>query len=285
VSVPVASRRAVWIRIATFVAVTYGFSAIFMSAAISSGEITAVSALGGMWSPLVGVFVTRLIFPDGRRRGSLSGLGWGWGRTGYQLLAVAVPILYVLASYTALWLAGIGRFASTTPSEFTFFVLRGVFRGLTLGSIFAFGEEVGWQGFLVPELRKVTSFTRAAFLRGVIWSVWHYPLIAGGVYGTTETPLWYRLVCFTVTMTAASFAFAWIRLRSGSLWTGVWMHASHNRFIQGIFPGLTVFGGAAAWYIDEMGVLTAAAAVLVAFVFWLRRGALSASRPSIARSA
>jgi membrane protease YdiL (CAAX protease family) len=265
------TKRDIWIRIATFVAVTYGFSAIFMYMAISSGEITAVSALGGMWSPLVGVFVTRLIFPDGRRRGSLSGLGWGWGRTGYQLLSVAVPVLYVLASYLALWLAGIGRFSGAAPGEIATFVLRGLVRGLTLGSIFAFGEEVGWQGFLVPELRKVTDFTRTALLRGVIWSVWHFPLLAGGIYGTTETPLWYRLICFTVTMTAVSFAFAWLRLRSGSLWTGVWMHASHNRFIQGILPGLTVGAGATAWFVDEMGAFTAIAAVAVAFLFWRRR--------------
>lgn len=270
------SHRDIWLRIATFVAVTYGFSSIFMYMAISSGEITALSALGGMWSPLVGVFVTRLIFPDGRRRGSLSSLGWGWGKTRYQLLSVAAPILYVFAAYAVLWLAGIGRFSDATPGAVAFFILRGAVRGLTLGSIFAFGEEVGWQGFLVPQLSKVTDFTRTAILRGVIWSVWHFPLIAGGIYGTTDTPLWYRLVCFTVTMTAASFVFAWLRLKSGSLWTGVWMHASHNRFIQGVFPGLTVSAGAAAWFVDEMGAFTAIAAAAVAFVFWRRRGALGA---------
>jgi membrane protease YdiL (CAAX protease family) len=269
-------RKDVWIRIATFVAVTYGFSAIFMYMAVSSGEITAVSALGGMWSPLVGLFVTRLIFPDGRRRGSLRGLGWGWGRTGFQLLSVAVPILYVFAAYAVVWLTGIGRFSDAAAGEGASFVLRTVAFGLTVGSIFAFGEEVGWQGFLVPQLFKVTDFARTALLRGVIWSVWHFPLIIGGVYGTGETPLWYRLVCFTVTMTAVSFGFAWLRLRSGSLWTGVWMHASHNLFIQGVFPGLTVSAGAAAWFVDEMGAFTAIAAAAVAFVFWRTRGALGA---------
>jgi hypothetical protein len=98
--------------------------------------------------------------------------------------------------------------------------------------------------------------------------------LIGEVYGPTETPLWYRLICFTVTMTAISFVFTWLRLRSGSLWTGVWMHASHNRFIQGIFPGMTVSGGAAAWFIDEMGAFTAVAAIVVAFLFWRRRAQL-----------
>ena len=78
------TRHDVWIRIATFVIVTFAWSAVFMYAAISAGEITSLVALGGMWSPLVGVFVTRLVFPDGRKRGSLAGLGWGWGATGWS---------------------------------------------------------------------------------------------------------------------------------------------------------------------------------------------------------
>jgi membrane protease YdiL (CAAX protease family) len=271
--------RDVWIRIATFVGVTYGVSSIFMYMVISTGEITALAALGGMWSPLVGVFVTRLIFPDGRRRGSLAGLGWGWGKTRYQLLSYVVPILYVLAAYIVVWVAGIGEVTDLPAGRLAVWILKQAATGLVLASIFAFGEEVGWQGFLVPQLFKITDFTKTALLRGIIWSVWHYPLLLGGVYGPTDTPAWYRLVCFTITMTAASFAFAWIGLRSGSLWTGVWMHASHNEYIQGIFPGITEGGPTINWFVDEMGVFTAVAAVIVAFVFWRKRGELRAREP------
>ena len=275
--------RDVWIRIATFVAATYGFSSIFMYMVISSGEITYVTALGGMWSPFVGVLVTRLVFPDGRRRGSLAGLGWGWGKTRYQLWSVAVPFLYVFATYLVVWLAGIGRFTDASAGAVTEFVLRGALSGLVVGSIFAFGEEVGWQGFLVPELSRVTSFTKTALLRGVIWSVWHFPLILGGVYGAQDTPAWYRLVCFTITMTGVSFAFAWLRLRSGSLWPGVFMHAMHNKFIQGTFPGVTEDGARISWFVDEMGALTAAAAIVVAVIFWRKRRELKPKEPEQVR--
>jgi hypothetical protein len=80
-------------------------------------------------------------------------------------------------------------------------------------------------------------------------------------------------------MTAVSFVFTWLRLRSGSLWTGVWMHASHNRLIQGIFPGLTIFGGAATWFVDEMGGFTALAAIVVALLFWRKSGELEPKAP------
>jgi membrane protease YdiL (CAAX protease family) len=267
--------RSAWPRIATFVAVTYGVGGIFMALAISRGEITALTALGGMWSPFAGLLVTRLVFPDGRRRGSLTGLGWGWGRTRYQLWSYALPILYVGATYAAVWLIRAGTIVDTPPGVIARFVLTFAVRDVLVISFAAFGEEVGWQGFLVPELFRTGGFTKAALLRGIIWSVWHFPLILGGVYGTTETSVWYRLACFTVTMTGVSFAFAWLRLKSGSLWTGVFLHAGHNSFIQTIFPGITNDAGGMAWLVDEVGVFTAFAAVVVAVVFWRKRGELA----------
>ena len=34
----------------------------------------------------------------------------------------------------------------------------------------ALGEEIGWRGFLVPELSKVTGFTGTALINGLMWS-------------------------------------------------------------------------------------------------------------------
>lgn len=265
------SRRDTWVRIATFVAVTYAWSFIFMGMAIASQEITLVSAFGGMWSPFVGILVTRLIFPDGRRRGSLGGLGWGWGRTRWQVASWFLPAIYVGIAHGAVWAFGLAGFTDAGPGTIAMFVLERMAMGLTIGAVLAFGEEVGWQGFLVPQLYRLTNFTKTALFRGLIWSVWHYPLMIGGVYGPTATPLWFRLVCFTVTMTGVSFAFSWLRIRSGSLWTGVWLHAAHNIFFQSIYPGLTVDGDHTMWFVDEFGAFSAAAAVLVAVFFWMKR--------------
>jgi membrane protease YdiL (CAAX protease family) len=274
------SARDKWSRIAVFIAVTYASSGIFMAMAIRDGGISLLSALGGMWSPFVGVLVTRLVFPDGRRRGSLRGLGWRWGRTRWQVGSLFLPALYVGIAHGAVWAFGFAGFTESGVGEISTFVLKQMLMGVTIGAAFAFGEEVGWQGFLIPQVYRLTDFTRTAFFRGIVWSVWHFPLIIGGVYGTTETPLWYRLACFTVTMTAVSFAFTWFRLRSGSLWTGVWMHAAHNIFFQSIYPGLTVEGQHTAWFVDEFGAFSAAAAVLVAVFFWMKRRELPAPESS-----
>ena len=272
-------RQATWAQVATFVAVTYVWSWIFMYLAISAGEITPVAALGGMWSPFVGLLVTRMLFPVGRRRGSLAGLGWKWGETRWQLWSYFLPVLYVGAAHSAAWALGFADFADATAGPMILRVLRAVALGTVLGSIAAFGEEIGWHGYLVPQLYARMGFTKTAFTRGIIWSVWHYPLIIGGVYGTTETPLWYRLVCFTVTLTAVSFAFSWLRIKSGSLWTGVLLHAMHNLYLQEVFPSLTVDLPRTPYVTDEFGAFSAAAAVIVAVVFWLKRGDLRETAP------
>jgi membrane protease YdiL (CAAX protease family) len=273
------TRRDAWIRIGTFVAVTYAWSFIFMGLAIREGDITLMTALGGMWSPFVGLLVMRLIFPDGRRRGSLAGLGWKWGKTRYQLGGFFLPALYVGVAHGLTWAFGFAGFTEASAGTVSVFILKRMLMGATVGAALAFGEEVGWQGFLVPRLYSMMSFTKTSLVRGVIWSVWHYPLIIGGVYGTTMTPLWYRLICFTVTLTAVSFAFAWLRIKSGSLWTGVWLHAAHNIFIQSIYPGITADYDRTAWFVDEFGAFSAAAAVIVAVVFWMKRKELQEPAP------
>jgi membrane protease YdiL (CAAX protease family) len=134
----------------------------------------------------------------------------------------------------------------------------------------ALGEEIGWRGFLVPELYKTVGFTRTAVISGIVWSIWHYPVLWGDY--NAGTPTWYGLSCFTVLVLAISFVFAWMRLKSGSLWTGALLHASHNLYVQNIFTPLTRNTGRTAWYIDEFGAVLPLIAVLFAIYFWRRRG-------------
>lgn len=55
-----------------------------------------------------------------------------------------------------------------------------------LNALFAVGEEVGWRGFLYPRLKEKCGRRAGQVLGGVIWSVWHWPLIwlIGYEYGT-----------------------------------------------------------------------------------------------------
>ena len=252
-------------RIMVFLFLMFGIYAIPNFLIISSGAYTTVTGLLAMWSPGIAAILTQLLF-----RKSLRDFGWGWGKTKYQLWSIALPFLYVSVVYLFVWGTGLGGFTQVPAMTLV--------RTLTLGGIMAciaaLGEEIGWSGFLVPELSKITSFTKTALFRGIFWSIWHYPIIISGLYApdvAKEVPLWYQLIFFTIILTSISFAFTWFRLKSGSLWTGMFLHASHNKFIQGVFSKLTTDKGATLYFIDEFGAATAVVALLVAYIFWKKR--------------
>jgi membrane protease YdiL (CAAX protease family) len=154
------------------------------------------------------------------------------------------------------------------------YILIGGSFGAARGLASALGEEIGWRGFLVPELSRKISFTGTALLSGAVWSCWHYPLLIWGDYNS-GTPIWYGLSCFTALVMSISFVFAWLRLKSGSLWTGALLHASHNLYIQGFFTPLTRDTGKTAWFIDEFGAVLPVVTIAFAVYFWTRRGELS----------
>ena len=122
----------------------------------------------------------------------------------------------------------------------------------------------------------MTSFTNTALISGIIWSLWHYPILIFADYNA-RTPTWYGLTCFTVMVVIISFVFAWMRLKSDSLWTGVLLHASHNLFIQSFFTPLTTNTGRTAYFIDEFGCVLPIVSLALGIYFWSRRKELATS--------
>lgn len=48
------------------------------------------------------------------------------------------------------------------------------------------GEELGWRGYLLPKLRMFLSDRVSLIITGVIWGIWHLPIIVmGHNYGTS----------------------------------------------------------------------------------------------------
>ena len=123
------------------------------------------------------------------------------------------------------------------------------------------------------ELAKVNDFTRTALISGAIWAVWHYPGILFADYHS-QAPIWYSMICFTVMAVAFSVIMAWVRFKSGSVWTAMFLHAAHNVFIQTIFTPLTTDTGPTEYVIDEFGVGLVIVYAVVAFVFWRLRDRL-----------
>jgi membrane protease YdiL (CAAX protease family) len=283
--------------ILTYLGTTLAISSIFYALIIHAGHLAAASGLyvtALMWSPGIAAIITckRLGRP-------LASLGWKWnGR--YQVISYVVPIAYALFAYSLTWITGYGAFPNaevlnafttnagwghlSSGSALAGYVLLVGTIGMVGSASHALGEEIGWRGFLVPELAKKMSFTKTALLSGVIWAVWHTPVLLFADYNS-GTPWWYGLTCFAVMVVGISFPFAWLRLRSGSLWTGVFLHASHNLFIQAIFTPLTIDTGKTKWVIDEFGIALAVTALIVAFITWRLRGDVEPDRAMPLRAA
>lgn len=109
-----------------------------------------------------------------------------------------------------------------------------IFVPLCIQWIFAgFCEEVGWRGVLFPLLKKVTSYSNACVLTGVVWFLWHMPLILTGAMLKQFT--WMEGGClFLLEIISLSFIMGAIsETRYGaSIWTFVALHAVHNILME-----------------------------------------------------
>ncbi len=58
-------------------------------------------------------------------------------------------------------------------------LIQGLIAGVTINALAAFGEELGWRGFLLNAFKEM-KFFKASIIIGVIWGIWHAPLILMG---------------------------------------------------------------------------------------------------------
>lgn len=275
-------------RVLIFLALTCLTTAPFWALSIvthdNAGGRGAYS-VGSMWGPGIAALLTCLL--TGK---SVSTLGWKWGRTRWQALSYIWPLAVCIAAYGLVYALGLGGFPNpetvaslrktlSWPNAATPTIVSGWFvllatTGFVRGVAASLGEEIGWRGFLGPTLHDRFGFTRGAFLTGLIWAVWHFPLIFFSNYDNA-TPWWFATPCFLVEVLSLAVIMSWVRMRSGSLWTGAFAHASINLFNQGFFAPLTTPRGAiTAYAIDESGFVLPLVLLLTAVLVWTKRGSL-----------
>ena len=272
------------VRVIAYLVLTFAFSSVFYVLCIRRG-MKAGYIFGLMWCPAISALLTSCL-----TKRPFRDLGWRLGKPRYLLAGWSIPMAYSWPAYLLVWATGLGGFPKehgverfrnllhmgSTPTWILLIIvyLLGAFAAVLFSCLSAAGEEIGWRGFLVPELFRFNSFTRTAVISGVIWVVWHSPLILWSDYNS-GTPIWYALTCFAVMTIAVSFVFAWLRLRSDSVWPAVLLHASHNAIIQGYLNALTVNYGRTNYFIGEFGCAMLPLIVLCARIAWIRRRQLN----------
>ncbi|MCS7136581.1 MAG: type II CAAX endopeptidase family protein [Nitrososphaerota archaeon] len=90
-----------------------------------------------------------------------------------------------------------------------------------------FGEEYGWRGYLQTELTGIVGKVKAALLVGLIWGVWHAPVIAmGHNYPGYPIEGMLLMIAYTVTL---SVIFGLAFIKSGSVWLASYVHGVNNQ--------------------------------------------------------
>lgn len=94
----------------------------------------------------------------------------------------------------------------------------------------AMGEELGWRGYLFPQLCREMSPLKANLLTGLIWGIWHAPMIAmGHNYGTGyPTAPWGGILAMTVFSIVLGSLFSYWTMKTGSAWAAGIGHGAVN---------------------------------------------------------
>lgn len=230
-----------------------------------------------MVTPTLAAFATLKL--RGRK---ISALPWRWGGHGANWAGYLIPVIYVSLAYGLIWWFSLGGMGNPdTLVEWgaelglpdssawlviaVMIVLMAVVQFIkSLGTIA--GEEIGWRGFLVWELRKLMSFEATCLASGLLWAVWHYPLIIA--YGGGNTV--FQLACFTLMIVSMSVIMTYYTFRARSLWPAVMFHGAHNIYIQKIYTPLTLETEHSAVWIDEYGLMIPLVVTGLALIYWLR---------------
>ena len=189
----------------------------------------------------------------------------GWGEFNIETLTKKLATNFNLEKST-----------SHTVLIFYFFYLITV--GMANSIIAALGEEIGWRGFLAPQLSKIMSFGGVCVTSGIIWSMWHWPLIFMNAYGSQNLNIYYKLGFFSLFLISMSVIMTYIRFKTNNIWNAAIFHASHNIWIQKFFTPMIISNTDSDWYIDEFGSVPALIAFIIALYFY-KKGTKEFTRP------
>lgn len=205
----------------------------------SRQTVALVSWSIAMWAPgIAALIATRVV--DKRPFKQLNLLRLGDWRS--YLWAWLIPIFLTLLAGLLTWLFGVGKL------DLEFSALRDALSqangpqlppllviglqmatAFTIGplfnTLFALGEELGWRGYLLPKLLPHGQWKAIGF-SGVIWGIWHMPVILQG-HNYPQHPIAGVLLMIVFCVLFGAIL-SWLYLRTGSPWAPALGHGSLN---------------------------------------------------------
>lgn len=276
-------------KLVPYFLVTFGLAWVLMGAGMALAPVNPLFCQGlvalAMFAPLLGVLAGSRGLDRAR-----TGIGWkprvrgSWSR---YTLALWGPGLFTLAGAVLYFLLYPGQF----DPELTVLARQAGLESVPLSMLlaqlalcvtvfpfvnmlFALGEEVGWRGWLAPQLQSRLGPRGGLVVTGVIWGIWHWPLIllAGYEYGVGYPGApWTGLAAMCLFTTTVGVLLSWLYERTGSIWAPALAHGAVNAIAALPLYFLTD-GGASGYLLGPTlaGVVSVLPALAVAAAVLLR---------------
>lgn len=151
--------------------------------------------------------------------------------------------------------------------------------GPLINTFIALGEEIGWRGFLYPQLKAKFGRRKGWLLGGAIWGAWHWPMIAligyeygaaaGNAAGYFGAPV-VGMLLFCVISIGLGILHDWLYEKTGSIWVPALLHGAFNA--AATLPGMVclpdtgsarLLGPAPVGLLAGLPLLIAAAALFI----------------------
>jgi len=184
-----------------------------------------------------GIVLTRIVDGKSGLRVLFSQMFQAWVPRGWYAALLIPPVLVLTV------LLFLQKFVSPVYAPNRFFI--GILFGIPAG----FLEEIGWMGYAFPKMRSQSNGLAASILLGVLWALWHLPVI--NYLGTAIPHGVYWLpffLAFSLAMTAMRVLIAWIYTNTKSVLLAQLMHVSSTGSLVLFSPARVTAGQEAMWY-------------------------------------
>jgi CAAX protease family protein len=228
-----------WAHVVGFVTLAYTISwgvwialvphiARYIHATRTPEKFTAPGSIViGMFGPALAAMIMRIVSKEGFK----TSLGPIRHRGKYFAIALIAPALTLALLIDVAVGFHLAHFHSHANIVALALVLA--LDALTFTALFAFGEEFGWRGYLLPKLLPLGE-VRAGVIVGVIWGLWHSPLLIAGLNYPGVNP-WVGVAMFIPTTVFMSLLFTRLYVAAGgAVLVATLLHASLDAYGDGL---------------------------------------------------
>jgi membrane protease YdiL (CAAX protease family) len=244
-------------KIAVFLALAYasawslGFGFFALGGRVNSGAFVAIAVLY-MFTPAAAAVITqKWIWKE-----PLRNLGLRMPRMTWMVVAWLLPVMLVVVALAfSLFVPGVslstgldglleklagmlppgevaraqrelGQTILAKPGVLLFLSIgQALMAGPTINALAALGEELGWRGLLMRELKSL-GFWRSSFAIGFFWGVWHLPMIVNG-YNYPGYPILGPIMMTLLTILLSPII-GYVTWRADSVYAAAVFHGTFN---------------------------------------------------------